>query len=315
METIEYKKGSLENMPTSVIALGFFDGVHIGHRSLLLKAKAEAEKNGLSFAVFTFASESPGLKSESGRLYSSKEKCELLSELGVERTVIAKFEDVSQLSPEEFVHDVRVDELSCRIAITGEDFRFGKGASGNTSELSRLMQDLGGDAITVKDEHRYGKKISTTMIKELLSEGNARRAAELLSVPYHFDSRIVHGLGEGRRLGTPTVNNSLPNDKGFIARGVYLSGIRIADKFYTGITNIGTCPTFNERPVHAETYILDFSGDVYGEDARIYLLDFIREERRFDSKEELILEIENNVKLARELFARLPNKYKKIIRS
>ena len=315
METLEYKKGILKSIPASVIALGFFDGVHIGHRRLLLEAKKEAKRRGLSFSVFTFASESFGIKSDGGRLYSSSQKCELLDSLGVERTIIANFEDISELDAESFVREVLIGECSCEMAITGEDFRFGKGASGNTEELRRLMTKYSKSSITVKDERIDGKKISTTMIKELLSAGKAREASELLCLPYHFDSEIVHGLGKGKRLGTPTVNNSLPKDKDFIARGVYLSAIKIADKFYTGITNIGTCPTFEERPVHAETYILDFSGDLYGRTARIFLLDYIREERRFDTKEELVLEIENNVKLARELYDKNKNKFERIIRS
>ena len=298
MEIIEYSN-NIGKLPPSVIALGFFDGVHVGHRALLRRAKEEAKELGLGFTVFTFFSESPGLKAGEGRLYSTEEKCELLAALGVDCAIVASFEELSGLSAEEFVKDVLVSRLSCRVAVTGEDFRFGKGASGDTDELSRLMTVCGGRAIRVSDEKIDGSKISTSMIKEMLSSGNVRGARELLGEPYHIDAKVEHGRGVGRTLGIPTVNNSLPTGNDFIAKGVYLSLVKIDGRSYTGLTNIGTCPTFEERPTHAETFILDFSGEIYEKKIRIYLIDYIREERRFSSERELALEIEKNVAFAR----------------
>lgn len=307
MEIIEYKRSLIEKLSPSVVALGFFDGVHIGHRALLEYARKEATKRGLCFSVFTFFSEAPGLKRAGGRLYSTEEKCELLKSLGVERIVIASFNDVSDLSPEAFVRDVLIKELSCKLAVSGEDFRFGKNAVGDTAELSRLLSLSECEAKTVRDERINGEKISTTMIKEKLSRGKVKEASALLGEPFHFDSTVEHGRGVGRTLGIPTVNNSLPKDKRFIASGVYLSRIKIGDKFYTGLTNIGSCPTFEERPIHAETFILDFSEEIYEKTVRIYLIDRIRDERRFDSEDELTREIENNIQYAKGVLSNIPS--------
>ena len=191
--------------------------------------------------------------------------------------------------------------------MSGEDFRFGKGAAGDTAELSKLMAKLGCEAKTVRDERIDGEKISTSMIKKMLSLGKVKAASELLGEPFHFDSTVERGRGIGRTLGIPTVNNSLPKNKAFIASGVYLSRIKIGDKFYTGLTNIGICPTFEERPIHAETFILDFSEEIYERAVRIYLIDRIRDERRFSSEDELTREIEKNIQHARGVLSDVPS--------
>lgn len=301
MEIIRYKKEMSFGAQPSVIALGFFDGVHLGHRALIRRAKGEANKRGLSLSVFTFYSECE-VKGSSSRLYTTESKCELLGTLGVERVYLAEFSELSSLSPDEFVFSVLIDALSCSVAVSGEDFRFGKGAAGNASDLCRLMKEREKEAITVPDELFGGEKISTTMIKKLLFSGRIREANELLGTAFFFDATVEHGRSVGRSLGIPTVNNSLPNNCRDISKGVYLSSVKIGSKFYTGLTNIGTCPTFEERDVHAETFILDFSGEIYGETVRIHLLDYMREERRFETENELLLEIEKNVKEAKTLY-------------
>lgn len=302
MEIIEYKKGIKCGASPSVIALGFFDGVHLGHRALIKIAKDEAKKRGLTLAVFTFYSECDKIKGSSSRIYSTEAKCELLGEMGVERVFLASFSELASLSPEEFVLSVLANDLSASVAVSGEDFRFGKGAKGKVSDLKRLMKEAGGEAITAPDELFLGEKISTTMIKEFIFSSRIREAGELLGKPFFFDATVERGRSVGRLLGIPTVNNSLPENCREISHGVYLSRVKIGEKFYTGITNIGSCPTFAARAAHAETFVLDFSGDIYGERIRVYLLDFIREERKFESKEALVLEIERNIKTAKELY-------------
>ncbi len=302
MDIIEFKKGINFGTAPSVVALGFFDGVHLGHRALIKRARDEAKKRGLLLSVFTFYSECKEIKGSPSRLYSTEAKCELLGSLGVERVYLADFSELSSFSPEEFVNNILIDSLACRVAVSGEDFRFGKGANGNARDLGRLMKDGGGEAITVPDESFRGEKISTTMIKKLLTSCRVSEANELLGAPFFFDARVERGLSLGRKLGIPTVNNSLPDSCRDISRGVYLSRIKIGDNFYTGLTNIGSCPTFRERETHAETFILDFSGEIYGERVRIHLLDFIREEKRFENKDLLLLEIEKNIKEAKEKY-------------
>lgn len=265
-----------------LVALGFFDGVHKGHRALLLRAKEEAERRALTFSVFTFSAASDGYKG-AARLFSDEEKAEALEALGVEELVSASFRDVAALTPRAFVGDVIVGALGCRLAVAGTDYRFGSGARGDAALLARLMREQGGGALFVPEELAGGEKISTTRIKNLLSRGDPRGAAELLGAPFSFSGHVVSGLGLGHEIGMPTVNVSLPNHLFFLKHGVYASALKIGDKFYTGLTNVGCCPTFGARDVHTETYIANFSGELYGSTLKIYLLDYLREERSFES--------------------------------
>ena len=135
-----------------------------------------------------------------------------------------------------------------------------------------------------------GEKISTTKIKELLSDGAPLKAREFLGAPYFITSRVERGRGEGRGLGFPTVNMDA-DGLSHLKKGVYRCALQIGDELFSGVANVGTCPTFKERSVHAEVNIIDFEGDLYGRLIRIFFLDFLREERRFESIESLILQI------------------------
>ena len=288
MEIYEYTPGKSVGIGPSVIALGFFDGVHLGHRSLLKTAKTAAEKRGLTFAVFTFPAED-GFKG--GAIYSTKEKLTLFESLGVEAVIMTRFNSVSAISAEDFVLHSLIEDMSCRVAVAGYDYRFGKGASGNAAVLSEILSLRGRECI-VEDEHKInGEKISTTKIKELLSMGNVSEACEFLGAPYRICSTVEHGNGVGASLGFPTVNTEIPPQSFFLKRGVYRTVAEIRGVCYNSVTNVGTCPTFQERQLHAETYITDYSGNLYGEQIRIFFLGYLREEKAFSSEKELIMQI------------------------
>ena len=295
MKIYEYSENVSVDFSASVIALGLFDGVHKGHRALLASAKKEAEKRGLPLAVFTFYSENK-LPKGTTRLYSTNIKNELLEKTGAEYVIYADFETISDVSAESFVRDIIIKKLKARLAVTGLDFKFGKGRAGDARLLSKIMKDVGGECLLVPDETLSGKKISTSSIKELLGSGEPKLAAQFLGEPYFIEGEIVHGDGRGETLGLPTVNISLQKDKHFLKQGVYFTQIVIDGKSYTGLTNLGKCPTFEERDFHAETFILGFSKNVYGKRARIFLLDYLREEKRFNSREELTEQIKKDIK-------------------
>ena len=299
MKIYEYSEEMRVDFSATVVALGLFDGVHKGHKSLLSLAKKEAEKLKLPLVVFTFFSESELLKG-AARLYSTQTKNELLKKAGADYVVCAAFGKISGISAESFVCDVLVKKLGARLAVTGFDFRFGKNRTGDTKLLTRLMQSFGYDTLLVPDETVSGTKVSTSLIKELLKDGNVHFANELLGEPYFIEGEIVHGDKRGETLGLPTVNISLQNDKSFIKLGVYHSRVIIDGKSYTGLTNIGKCPTFEEREVHAETFILDFSENVYGKKARVFLIDYLREEKKFKDKNELTEQIQKDIASVKE---------------
>ena len=294
MIIVEYSEDIKLDFSAAAVALGIFDGVHKGHRALLKAAKEEALKREIPLVVFTFFSENELPKGQA-RLYSSDIKNELLEKCGAEYTVYADFNKISNLNAESFVEKVLIDKLKADIAVTGLDFRFGKGRLGDINLLRSIMQNSGKSCLTVPDEELRGKKVSTSLIKESIGKGQIKLANELLVDPYFIEGKIIRGDGRGKSLGTPTVNVSLQNNKDFIKHGVYHSRVIIGKKSYTGLTNIGICPTFEKRKTHAETFIIDFSEDVYEETARIYLLDYLREEHRFESENELSAQIKRDI--------------------
>lgn len=301
MRVIEYKYPAAMGESSLHLAacLGFFDGVHVGHRALIADTVERARASGLVPAVFTFPSESAMLKRGSARIYATKEKLAIFEELDAELVVICDFASVSSLSPEQFVRDVLCRDLGVVLALSGEDFRFGHRAEGDSRALSELMRRFGGSAVIHRTEYveleGRGVQVSATLIREYLSRGDVGTAAKLLGAPYRVCGEVSHGDGRGGSYGYPTVNTPISEDNP-LALGVYHTRVKLGAKVYTGLTNVGKCPTFGERAVHAETYILDFCSDAYGELAEISFIGYIREERTFGSLEELKAEIDKNIK-------------------
>ena len=272
------------------MALGFFDGVHIAHRDLLEEGRRIADKMGIPLGVFTFPSENR-LKVGAKRLYSTEERLRLLEQAGIDFTVLVDFSAVSSLSPEDFVKEVLVKRLKCRVAVIGFNFRFGRGASGNAEILCNLMKECDGEC-SVREELKIdGETVCTTLIRELLADGNIEKANTLLKAPYRISGKIESGNGVGKGLGFPTINTGLNDWRVELRRGVYRTAVKIDGKIYPSITNVGTCPTFGERGVHLETYILNFDKNVYGKDTETFFLEFIRDEMQFKSEKELKMQI------------------------
>ena len=273
-----------------VMALGLFDGVHIAHRRLLAAAKERADKLALPLAVFTFAGNS-GIKSTSPRLYTDSERLSLLEECGVDIAVVSDFASVSSFDKETFVKDVLVGIFDTRVAVCGYNFAFGRGALGKSDYLAEVLAALGREALVIGECTHLGEQVSTTRIKELIAEKNMEGAAKLLGAPYFIGGKVEHGRGMGKGLGIPTVNTSLSEGAQILPRGVYASAFFNGKKLHRALTNVGECPTFGKRESHAETFIIDFDGDLYGNDVRIYLLSYLRGERSFSSAEELLSQI------------------------
>lgn len=274
------------NIPECVMALGFFDGVHIAHRDLLATAKDIADQRGLAFGIFTFAS-GGGIKAKAGRLYNDDEKAEMFRDLGADFTVFSDFGAISGSSPEDFVLKTLCDDLNCRVCVAGFNFRFGKGASADSSRLATLMRQGGGEAVICDEITKDGLTMSATLIRGLIEEGKVEEANRYLGIPYYIKGRVSHGRTDGRRLGFPTANLSIDEGRIIPRLGVYRTALVINGKIYSGVSNIGKCPTFDGEEIRLETHIIDFEGDLYGREIRVYLLGFLRGERRFDSIEEL----------------------------
>ena len=312
MMRIEYSYGRNISLAASsagsaggcVVAIGFFDGVHKAHRALIGAARKRADELSIPLAVLTFAADG-GIKPGAKKIYSDDEKAELLFSAGADVVVNCDFSSVRDLEGGAFCDDVLCRDLAARAVFCGFNFRFGKGASSGVKELGELLSRRGAELVVMDDYHLGGKTLSSTVIRGLLSEGRVAEAAEALGEPYFIDCGIIHGNGVGKGLGIPTVNGDTPEDKILLGRGVYLTEAVIGDAVYPALTNVGTCPTFSERAVHTETFILGFNGDLYGKRLRIKFLEFLREEKTFDSEKELVIQINIDKNKALSLYGDL----------
>lgn len=290
MKIYNYRLGERLPVGTSAVAIGFFDGVHLAHRELILTAKDEAKRLGIASGVVTFASES-SIKSGIPRLYDTVDKLSLIEKLGVDFAVVCDFGDVASMTGEEFVRGTLAHDIGAVRVAAGYNFKFGSKASSNADDLCKYMRSLGGDAI-IKEPYLYGgEPLSSSMIRGFLAEGKVEEAHRALGSPYFVSGRVSHGKGVGKALGFPTLNFSDVLGRVKLKRGVYRCAAFISGKLYHAVTNVGVCPTFDGREYHIEAHLADFSGDIYDKEVRLYFLGFLREERHFCSSDELKMQI------------------------
>lgn len=275
------------------VALGIFDGVHLGHREVMRLT----ENSGIP-AVFTFNNTS--LHTKQGRMieyiYTDEQKAALIRELGIRDILSEDFSDIHDMSGEEFAENILAGKLKASSVACGRDFRFGRDASCGINELVVLGRKYGFEVRVAEDVLYGGKAVSSGRIRSLLSEGNVTEAAELLGRSYMISGRIVHGRQIGRTLDFPTVNQLFSEGQLLPRFGVYASSVLIDGRHYESVTNIGVKPTIEgERSPLAETHIIDFSGDLYGRELNVELRGFIRSEVKFNSLEELKEQISRDI--------------------
>ncbi|MBO5447934.1 MAG: riboflavin biosynthesis protein RibF [Ruminococcus sp.] len=286
-------------------ALGLFDGVHKGHCAVIRTA-VRLKEYGLKPAVFTFRTDTVTSKGHDGRLemiLTDEGKHRRFEELGVEYLYSPPFEELKDMSPEEFVRDILKGRLGCRAAVCGSDFRFGKNADGNAESLRLLGKKYGID-VTVLDKLFYGgEEISSTAVRAYIRAGKIEKANEMLGYSFGFTLPVEHGNELGRTWSFPTINQIIPKGQILPGFGVYCSRVITDSHIYYGVTNVGIKPTVSEKAIPlAETYIIGFNGDLYGKTVEIRLDSFVRPEKKFGSLEELKAEIERNTEFTEKYY-------------
>ena len=261
------------------IALGMFDGVHLGHLAVLKNATNSDFKS----VAITFSS----LPFKTGGWLMTKEQKETeLKKQGIDEVVFLDFCEVCEMDPDEFMTYIE-EKYDVKKICCGFNYRFGRRAAGDTAFLENYCNEKGIE-FSLCDKISYGgKTVSSSYIRSLISDGKISRATALLSRPFSFKAKVSHGDQRGRAIGFPTTNQVYPEGLATPKFGVYKTKVLIEGKEYLGITNIGLRPTFRNDFVSAETFIKDFSGDCYGKEIELFLLEFIRPEKKFDSVEEL----------------------------
>jgi len=279
-------------------ALGYFDGVHLGHRAVIEKAVEYAKEKGIESCVWTIDS----LPKKGGDICSADEKLRLIGELGADYIISEDFDDIRTLSPESFVFDKLIGELDIVHTFFGRNFTFGQNGKGDSDTLCRLMQSKGYGATVVGDVSKDGELVSSRAIRAALTEGNIEKAVSLLGHSYAITGKIMRGRQIGTKLGMPTVNIDYSESGIPLPEGVYASEIEIDGKVYRSISNFGANPTVCENgQVRLETHILADVGELYGEYARVRLITFMRPERKFENLDALRSQIEKDVKARRQM--------------
>ncbi|MGI6255733.1 MAG: riboflavin biosynthesis protein RibF [Acutalibacter sp.] len=294
-----------EDTPCS-LALGAFDGLHRGHMAVIHAACAPGTGGQVwEPAVFTFRTSPSG----NCAVLTGRDKERILEFTGIQRLYSLEFQEVRDWEAEDFVRQVLFDRCHARRLCCGQDFRFGRGARGDVDLLRRLCREQDVQLYVVPPVTDGGEKVSSTRIRRAVEAGDIPLANRLLGRPFGFSLEVIHGNHIGTGLGTPTINQAIP--EGFVLPkfGVYASWCRVGGQYFCGVTNVGVKPTVGSDKVLAETWMPDFSGDLYGKRVRVFLLEFLRPERKFDSLEELKAAIEKNAQQARAVTGRIPPPY------
>lgn len=288
------------------MALGFFDGFHLGHQQIVDGAVARAAQANLAPLVFTFKNH-PATVLDSGRapalLTTFGERIDRLLSSGAS-VVWCEFDrPFSQIEPRSFVQRVLLEQLGVQAVVVGPNYRFGHRAAGDVELLRAMGQESGFAVEVVEPVYRRGRLVSSTRIRESIAAGKVELAAELMGRPYAVRSLVERGSARGRQLGFPTANLSIPPRKVLPPSGVYAVRVLREDQSLPGVANLGVRPTFEEEKLVLEAHLLDFSGDLYGERVEIEFHHRLRDEQRFSGVEALREQIARDVQAARRALA------------
>lgn len=290
-------------MTTYIYALGFFDGVHLGHQALLNAVKTLAPWGQRGVVTFSGHPDTLVLGTTPELINTSEDRERLLRHFGMDRVVTLPFDKKMQSTPwQDFLEELRGDYGAAGF-VCGEDFRFGALGAGSASLLQDYCEKEGLPCAVVPEQEVDDIRVSSTYIRQLLHEGRMDRAVRFLGHPHVLTGSVVHGRQIGRTLGIPTANLRLPEGLVIPRFGVYACRATADGKTYPAVTNVGTRPTVSDSDaVSVETFLLDFDGDLYGQSIRLDFCRRLRGEQKFDSLEALRQGIQQNIAQTRAYF-------------
>jgi riboflavin kinase / FMN adenylyltransferase len=296
----------------AVVAIGNFDGVHRGHRAVIGIALERARALGRPAAALTFephprAYFNPG--EPLFRLTDEAVKLRLLASTGLDGAIVLTFDAaLAGLSAESFVERILVERFAVSGAVIGFNFHFGMNRAGSPDFLKAQGKRHGFAVDVVPRFEDQGRPVSSGPIRDALAAGQLDQAAELLGYPWFVSGEVIHGDKRGRELGFPTANLKLDAACG-LRHGIYAVRVAAAERRYSGVASFGRRPMFDTGAVLLEVFLFDFSGDLYGQNIDVAFIDWIREERMFDSAAALIAQMQDDSRIAREALARSGDKF------
>jgi riboflavin kinase/FMN adenylyltransferase len=308
MEIIRGLEALSKSYPNTVLTIGNFDGVHLGHQKILSMVLKRAEEiKGTSMAV-TFEPHPMKViapEIEMKLLTTLKEKARVMEVMGIKALLCINFnKKFSNLLPDDFIEDVLVKKIGAKVIIVGPDYAFGRNREGTTELLRRRGRKYGFSVKVVRNSKLHGDVVSSSRIRRLLLRGRVQEASNFLGRAYSIEGKVIKGAGRGGKLlNIPTANLTTPVE--FAPKeGVYAVRVGFKDMFFDGVTNIGKKPTFGNSDVSYEVHLFNFSGNILGEGIRIYFIDWIRSERRFPNPLSLEKQIRNDIERAKEILSR-----------
>jgi riboflavin kinase / FMN adenylyltransferase len=290
----------------TVLTLGVFDGLHLGHQLIMKTVVDRAKEAGAVPTVITFEPHPRAVlhpESAPPLLQTFDQKIEALGVLGIEQTIVIHFDKAfSEIRAEEFLREVVANRLQAKAVYLGRGFAFGHNREGDINLLRSVSERLGCFADEVSEVRLRGRRIGSTRIRELLQQGQVNLARRMLGRPYGVEGQVVRGASRGATLGFPTANLH-PQNRVIPRRGVYVTATLIDGQWRRSVTNIGTRPTFGDATEPSvETYVLGWSGDLYGDVLRVRFLHRLRDEKKFGSVDELKAQIDRDVTRAQKYF-------------
>lgn len=299
MQVIYNSGGNFTNIKTAV-ALGNFDGLHIGHMSLLKKIK---EFKDLASCVWTFSEHTLNiLKSNFHVPYitAKDEKIEILRRENIDYLIFQDFNFVRYLPPDEFIEKVLINNLNVQAVVCGFDFRFGQNGAGNANFLKWRLGQQNIETVIIPPIVCEGQAVSSSFVRTLIQIGDMPRVRKLLGRPFSIKFPVVYGRQIGRNIGVPTMNQLFPTGHVIPACGIYACTCEVKNKIYKAVTNIGVRPTVKDGDfLNAETHLIDFSGDLYGRNIKVNFYMKFRDEIKFASLEGLREQIKKDIEFVR----------------
>lgn len=290
LKIIDYNSDEKIDEPC-VVMLGYFDGMHIGHRALLRAAKERAEKEHLKVVIMTFYGGKKG-----AQIYIFEERVKLFEKLGVDYILAARFDEkFKSIDKNEFINSVFY-KFNVKALVCGVDFTFGKNASGNVNDIKISADEHSASLIVMPPIDVYDRKAATSLAKEYLDSGDIKKLNKLLGDRYFICGKVSsEGRKVGTKLGFPTANLHISFEKYPLKQGVYAVGVELNGKEYKGIANYGSRPTFCDEQVVFEVYIVGFDGDIYGKEITVYIDERIRDIKKFASADELKTQLKKDL--------------------